>query len=88
MVVHVGTDFYASIAYPSVAEVGVRVAKLGKTSVHFEMAVFEKGKDGVCAVCDFVQVFVDRATLRPCADGLPRDLKDGLEKIHNSVNKL
>ncbi|KAL6874731.1 HotDog domain-containing protein [Trichoderma novae-zelandiae] len=50
LAVHSHTDFLASIAYPAVAEVGVRVIKLGKSSVTYEVALFERGCDEVKAV--------------------------------------
>lgn len=65
------------------AEVGLRVAKLGNSSVTFELALFEKGVDGVKAVCDFVHVFVERATGRPSKTGMAPELRKGLEKLYN-----
>lgn len=70
-----------SISFPAVAELAMRVNKLGRTSVTYEIALFEKGVDKVRAVGEFVQVFVDRSTGRPCAEGLSRVLRDGLERI-------
>ena len=81
LTVHSSTNFYASIAYPAVAEVGVRVTKLGKASVTYEMALFEKGVDGVKAVNEFVHVFVERATGRPVQGGMPAEVRAGLEKL-------
>ena len=72
----------ASIAYPAVAEVGVRVTKLGKSSVTYEVALFEKGSDEVKAVGGFVHVFVERATGRPPKDGMNAQLREALDKIH------
>lgn len=59
----------------------MRVNKLGRTSVTYEIALFEKGVDKVRAVGEFVQVFVDRPTGRPCAEGLNHVLRTGLERI-------
>ncbi|OAA44171.1 thioesterase family protein [Metarhizium rileyi] len=88
LVAHTSTNFYSSIAYPAVAEVGVRVAKLGNSSVTFELAVFEKGVKGVKAVCDFVHVFVQRATGRPSTTGMAPELRTGLEKLYNGGEHL
>ncbi|KAL3952589.1 hypothetical protein ACCO45_012532 [Purpureocillium lilacinum] len=77
LVAHTSTDFFASIAYPAVAEVGVRVAKLGRSSVTYEVAVFERGVDAVRAVGSFVHVFVERATGRPHPEGMAPELRRG-----------
>ncbi|KAL8306040.1 hypothetical protein RB597_003335 [Gaeumannomyces tritici] len=81
MVVHSHNDYFGSISFPAVAELAMRVNKLGRTSVTYEIALFEKGVDKVRAVGEFVQVFVDRPTGRPCADGLNGVLRRGLERI-------
>jgi acyl-CoA thioester hydrolase len=59
----------------------LRVNRLGRTSVTYEIALFQKGLDEVKAVGEFVQVFVDRSTGRPSAAGLDPTLKRGLERI-------
>ncbi|KAK1238498.1 hypothetical protein MKX07_006644 [Trichoderma sp. CBMAI-0711] len=82
LAVHSHTDFLASIAYPAVAEVGVRVIKLGNSSVTYEVALFEKGCDEVKAVGGFVHVFVERATGRPPKNGMKTQLREALGKIH------
>ena len=81
MVVHSHSDYFGSISFPAVAELGLRVNQLGRSSVRYEIALFERGVDEVKAVGEFVHVFVDRATARPAADGMPRDLRIGLSKI-------
>jgi acyl-CoA thioester hydrolase len=81
LVVHSHSDFFGSIAFPAVAELCLRVNKLGKSSVTYEIALFEKGVDAVKAVGEFVHVFVDRASGRPSASGMNDSLKRGLEKI-------
>lgn len=82
LAVHSHTDYLSSIAYPAVAEVGVRVNKLGKASVTYEVALFERGVEGVKAVGEFVHVFVERATGRPTPQGMSDKLRNALEKIH------
>lgn len=49
-VVHSHNDYFASISFPAVAELAMRVNKLGKSSVTYEIALFEKGVDRVCSV--------------------------------------
>ncbi|EHA55265.1 thioesterase [Pyricularia oryzae 70-15] len=81
MVVHSHNDYFGSISFPSVAELCLRVNKLGRTSVTYEIALFEKGVDRVRSVGEFVQVFVDRATGRPAAAGMNETTRKGLERI-------
>ncbi|EPE06643.1 thioesterase family protein [Ophiostoma piceae UAMH 11346] len=83
MVVHSHTDYFASISFPEVAELGLRVKRLGASSVHYEIGLFSQSVDQVRAVGVFVQVFVDAATNRPNAQtGMHPKLREGLEKIH------
>lgn len=79
---HQHTDFFASTAYPAVTELGLRVNKLGRSSVTYEVGVFEKGDEQVKAVGGFVHVFVERATGRPAATGMTQRMRQGLEKIY------
>ncbi|KAJ4325804.1 hypothetical protein N0V84_003353 [Fusarium piperis] len=79
--VHTHTDYFASIAYPAVAELTLRVNKLGRSSVTYEMALFEKGVDEVKAVGEFVQVYVDRESGRPLKTGMADTLRRELEKL-------
>lgn len=64
-VVSSSCDYFASIAFPDAIEIGLRVGKLGNSSVQYELAVFKVGEDEACAAGRFVHVFVDRKTNRP-----------------------
>ncbi|KAK5661706.1 hypothetical protein OQA88_9806 [Cercophora sp. LCS_1] len=81
LVVHSHNDYFASIAFPAVAELALRVNKIGKSSVTFEVALFEKGVDGVKSVGEFTHVYVDRKTGRPSAAGMNPKLRQGLEEL-------
>ena len=43
-------DYFGSVQYPSMLDVGLRVVKLGKSSVMYECGVFEEGDEAVKAV--------------------------------------
>jgi len=88
LVVHSHGDFFGSIAFPAVAELALRVNKLGKSSVTYEVALFERGVEEVKSVGEFIHVFVDRETGRPAANGMNNDLKKGLQKITVQQAKL
>ena len=64
-VVSSSCDYFASIAFPDRIEVGLRVGKLGNSSVQYELAIFKAGEDEACAAGRFVHVFVDRTSNRP-----------------------
>ncbi|WP_394375391.1 acyl-CoA thioesterase [Stutzerimonas frequens] len=78
-VVSSACDYFASIAYPDLIEVGLRVAKLGNSSVQYELAIFREGEQEACAAGRFVHVFVDRASNRPTA--IPGRLRAALEAL-------
>lgn len=88
LVVHSHNDYFGSIAFPAVAELALRVNKLGKSSVTYEVALFERGVEEVRAVGEFVHVFVDRETKRPAANGMDTTLRGGLQKILVQQSKL
>jgi acyl-CoA thioester hydrolase len=71
-----------------VAELALRVNKLGKSSVTYEVALFQQGVEEVKSVGEFVHVFVDRETGRPATNGMKGDLKEGLQKILVHRSKL
>lgn len=71
--------FHAPFAYPEDVIAGLRVGKLGSSSVRYELALF--GADGSRARADghFVHVFVDRATQRPVP--MPDRLREALKRL-------
>jgi len=88
LVVHSHGDFFGSIAFPAVADLGLRVNKLGKSSVTYEIALFERGVEEVKSVGEIIHVFVDRDTGRPAANGMSNSLKEGLQKLLVPSSKL
>jgi acyl-CoA thioester hydrolase len=78
-VVSSSCDYFASIAYPDLIEVGLRVGKLGNSSVQYELAVFRAGEDEACAAGRFVHVFVDRASNQPVS--IPAGLREAMEQL-------
>lgn len=69
-------------------DLALRVNKLGKSSVTYEIAVFERGHEEVKAVGEFIHVFVDRDSRRPGKQGMAETLKTGLEKLVVNKSKL
>ena len=57
--------FKAAIAFPETVAVGIRVARLGRSSVRYELAIFRDAVDDPAAEGWFVHVFVGREDRRP-----------------------
>jgi acyl-CoA thioester hydrolase len=77
------------VAYPSVVDLGLRVLKLGKSSVLYEVGIFEQGQDTVKAVGGFIHVFVEQDSRRPAKEGMDQTIRDGLQQIlTNEAAKL
>jgi acyl-CoA thioester hydrolase len=79
IVVENGCRFRSSITYPDEVTVGVRVAKLGRSSVRYELGIFSNESDEAAAEGHFVHVYVDRATMRPVP--IPDGVRAGLQTI-------
>ena len=62
LVVTGGCDFHAPVEFPQIIDAGVRVAKIGESSVRYEVGLFPRNRDAPAATGFFVHVQVDRAT--------------------------
>ncbi len=49
------------LSHPEILDAGLRVTKLGRTSVVYEIGLFRRGEDDPAAIGYFVHVFVERA---------------------------
>ena len=65
LVVETRCRYFAPLAYPQDVEVGLAVAKLGRSSIHYRIGVFGAGEERVAAQGEFVHVVVDRMSRRP-----------------------
>ncbi len=72
-------QYLQALAFPDVIEVGLRVGKLGNSSVRYELAIFKQGETFAAAAGYFVHVFVDRQTRRPVP--MPERIRAALERI-------
>jgi acyl-CoA thioester hydrolase len=78
-VVSSSCDYFASIAFPERLEVGLRVGKLGNSSVQYELGIFKQDEAQACAAGRFVHVFVDRESNRPVS--IPESLRAALVRL-------
>ncbi|QBR03974.1 acyl-CoA thioesterase [Paraburkholderia pallida] len=76
LVVQTQCDYFAPLAFPQQVDAGLRVAKLGSSSVRYEIGLFAAGAETPAAQGHFVHVYVDRDTRRPAA--LPEPLRAAL----------
>lgn len=71
--------FVSSCSFPAVLELGLRVNKLGTSSVTYEVGVFEKGVEEVKAVGGYTHVCCDSSTRRSIK--MDTTFREGLREI-------
>jgi acyl-CoA thioester hydrolase len=76
LVVDSGCSYFSSVSFPDTVHVGVRVAKLGNSSVRYELAIFRNDEQTPAAAGHFVHVYVERSSNRsvPIPDAVRRVL--------------
>lgn len=79
LVVETQCNYFAPLAFPQTIEAGIRVARLGRSSVRYEVGLFARGASQAAAQGHFVHVYVDRLSRRPVA--LPDSLRTVLETL-------
>jgi acyl-CoA thioester hydrolase len=71
--------FHRSFSYPEDVEAGLRIGRLGNSSVRYEVGLFAQGEASARADGHFVHVFVERSTMRPVP--LPDRIRRALAKL-------
>ena len=79
LVIETQCNYFAPLAFPEMVEAGIRVARLGASSVRYEVGLFAAGAPLTAAKGHFIHVYVDRQSRRPVA--LPPNLKTVLETL-------
>lgn len=79
LVVETGCRYFGELAFPDVVSAGLRVARIGTSSVRYEVGLFRNEERAAAAEGFFVHVYVDRATRRP--QPLEPALRTALETI-------
>jgi acyl-CoA thioester hydrolase len=72
-------EYHGAFAFPDTVDAGLRVGKLGRSSVRYEIGLFREGSQEPLATGWFVHVFVDRATRKPVA--MSAALRAALERL-------
>src|SRR5437667_12690914 len=65
VVVETACRFMRPLSFPDIIDAGLRVAKLGNSSVAYDIGLFRHGHDEAAATGRFVHVWIDRLTRRP-----------------------
>ncbi len=65
LVVETQCNFFSPIAFPQAVSAGVRVARLGRSSVRYEIGLFAGDAPESAAAGHFIHVYVDRVARRP-----------------------
>jgi acyl-CoA thioester hydrolase len=79
LVVETQCRYFSELSFPQMVHAGLRVARLGTSSVRYDIGIFADAADSACAQGHFVHVYVERATRRPTP--LPPPLRAVLEEI-------
>ena len=79
VVVETGCRYSRSIAFPDLLDIGVRVARIGTSSVRYELAIFRRGDLDPAATGHFVHVYVDRTSRKPIP--VPQAVRAVLAKL-------
>lgn len=79
LVVETQCTYFSPISFPDLVHAGLRVARLGASSVRYEIGLFRNDDALAAAQGHFVHVYVDRGTSRPTP--LPENLKAALAPL-------
>jgi acyl-CoA thioester hydrolase len=65
LIVETGCRYFAEMAFPDAVTAGIRVARLGTSSVRYEIGLFRNDEPEASAEGFFIHVYVDRASRKP-----------------------
>jgi len=71
--------YFREVSFPDVLHIGIRLEKLGNSSVVYQLAVYRGEDTEPAAVGRFVHVYVDAQTRRPVA--IPQVIRTALESL-------
>ena len=79
LVVESHCNYHRAIEFPQIVDCGLRIGKLGNSSVRYEIGVFTDDTDEAAATGHFVHVFVGREHQRPTP--IPAPMRAALEPL-------
>ena len=78
-VVETACNYFRPLAFPDVIAAGIRVARIGKSSVRYEVGLFSNDEEEIAAAGHFVHVYVNRESGRPVP--MPENMVAALKKL-------
>jgi acyl-CoA thioester hydrolase len=82
LVIETRCRYFAPLSFPGRVEAGLRVGRLGRTSVRWEIGLFPMGGAEAAAAGEFTHVYVDRASRRPVE--IPAGTRAALQALTGS----
>lgn len=79
LAVESGCNYFAPLSFPGRIDGGIRVDRLGRSSVRYGVGIFRGDDETAAAAGFFTHVYVDAATRRPVA--LPAGLRQVAEAL-------
>jgi acyl-CoA thioester hydrolase len=77
--VETGCRFHRPMAFPDMVHAGIRVGRVGTSSVRWEVGLFRNEEDAASAEGHFVHVFVDRPSQRPVP--IPQRIRAAIARL-------
>ena len=84
LIVQSGCNYFSSFVYPEDIDAGIRVTKIGNSSVRYEVGLFKPNDDLASADGFFIHVYVDRISNKPI--NLDYEFKKKLDTIYVDLN--
>jgi acyl-CoA thioester hydrolase len=78
-VVDSGCSYFQSLSFPDIVHAGIRVSKLGTSSVRYEIGLYRNDDALPAAFGHFVHVYVDRQSQRPVP--VPERMRQVLQSL-------
>jgi acyl-CoA thioester hydrolase len=79
LVIASSCEFYSALSFPQAVDCGLRIGKIGNTSLRYEVGMFAAGAQAPSAVGQFTHVFVDPQSRRPVP--LVQPVRDALQDL-------
>ena len=79
LVIETKCTFHKSIPFPAIINVGLRVPRIGKTSVTYEIGLFLNDEVTPAATGYFVHVYVDRSSQKPVE--IPKERRKAMQML-------
>jgi acyl-CoA thioester hydrolase len=77
LVAETGCKFFKAVSFPDQLYVGLRLQKLGNSSVIYEIGLFREQEEDAAAIAKFVHVYVDAKTRKSVP--IPAVIRQALE---------